>query len=172
MHAPPCLDQISRDWKRFLSSFPVQSSFQGDKHVPGMFSVYVLKIDLHPKSTWYYIGQSHQKKIEQRLHQHKSEFLNCKTTTRTGKSALYDPKLYDGVTAIILDFEVINGGLTKQQALHLECEECSNYKILHGENFVLTNSSLNLNLLHNKVQTNQPTSLAPQKTEEQFSLPL
>lgn len=168
MLAPQSLDALSNDWKNFLSVFPVSTSFSGDKHVPGKYSVYVLKINLYPKHEWYYIGQSHQIRIQQRLNQHKSEFLCCKTTTRTGKSSLYDPSLYDGVKSIILDFEVKIGGLTKQQALQFEAIECANYKISHGEHCVLTNSSQKIILPQSKVQTTQPIG---QELPEQEELP-
>ncbi len=137
-HIPPNLDAVADQWRQFFKSFPVTMTKDLVNHVPGSVSIYRMDINFRRETgdlTYYYIGQSGDPSV--RANTHKSELMNCKTTTRTGKSPLYDPALYVGIKSIDMVYHVVMSGFTKENAGDAERALASQLKAQYGD-FVLT----------------------------------
>ena len=156
MHAPASLDNLSLQWQQFLKTLDIVAVCDPADHISGMHSVYVLEITIDSSKSWLYVGRSGQKRIQSRLQQHKSEFLNCKTTTRVGKSSIYQPENFKDAKCVLLSLRVLVGGLDLDSAKRIESELCHSYREMFGS-IVLTQTKKSVNL--RQIQTTQQEAL-------------
>jgi hypothetical protein len=119
---PQDLDENSADWCRVVNEIKF-CGYSKDltKAVPGTISVYIVTFVALTASgaqrRRYYIGQG---RAEERADAHKSEYLRCKTTTRTGKSKLYCAGFLSDVLEQRMEFLVHSSGYTSQEAKEVE----------------------------------------------------
>src|SRR4051812_14133271 len=99
---PQDLDDNANDWKAFVHSLEELKGVKDfQNHIPDTLAVYIATFIVRAMNSSgeieerrrYYIGQGNPKEREA---SHRSEFRNCKTTIRTGKSKLYKESFLGG----------------------------------------------------------------------------
>lgn len=136
---PPNLDSVANQWRDYYKNIPVNLHSNVAEHIPGTVSLYKLDIQFmreYDHTTFFYVGQTTRPK--DRASEHKSELVRCKTTTRTGKSVLYNPDYYVGIKSVNLTYTVLRSGLDINQAREEEKALSADLKRLHGDK-VITN---------------------------------
>jgi len=137
---PVCIDDVATAWKQHISeNVTINTTADLDKHVEGTHSVYHISMAFKKPGgdlVAHYAGMTGRPKG--RISEHKSELKTCKTTTYTGKSALYCEHYFGGVSEIDMHFRVVFSGLTKAEAEAGEAVLAEQLAYEHGKEAVLT----------------------------------
>ena len=111
MKLPQDLDQNANDWREYVQSLEeCKGVLDLSKHIPETFGVYIAIFEVRTKTEErfrYYVGRGNPPR---RANEHRSEFRNCKTTTRTGKSKLYTETFLKDAVSWRMHFSVHSSG--------------------------------------------------------------
>jgi hypothetical protein len=135
---PQDLDENANDWKLFVHSLDeLQGVKDFDNHIPGTLGVYIATFIVRTMTETrrrYYIGQGNPKEREAA---HRSEFRNCKTTIRTGKSKLYREAFLGGALSWCMGFYVHSSGYkTAEEAKAAELQLATEMREIYGDEVI------------------------------------
>ncbi len=134
---PQDLDQNANDWKLFVHSLDELEGVKDfDNHIPGELGVYSATFIVRTMTETrrrYYIGQGNPKERESA---HRSEFRNCKTTIRTGKSKLYTEAFLGGALSWCMGFYVHSSHKTLESAKAAELKLATEMRELYGDEVI------------------------------------
>jgi hypothetical protein len=131
------LNDNANAWSALVKAIPF-TSYNKDfsNAIENTLSVYIVSFIVAAtdgEKIKYYIGQG---KAKDRANAHKSEYLNCKTTTRVGKSKLYTNEFLGNAISQRMEFIVYSSGHNAAEAKIYERELASKLTRLFGDDVI------------------------------------